>query len=406
MNTGEKKITFPKVLISGMGLWHLGHTARELEKLGSLVGVWCGSRNNSSAISEYYRLIWPYFAAQRPFGLLSYRIALKSCDFHPFSNIEEAMRWHNLIFYDFWIRRQNLPPEVNVIQGPMGSCEPMFELAIKSRRNILKVFDATNSHPTTFLGYWQRECDIYSPGYRIPMSQSARSRVNRELEMADMILCPSLFVRDTMVQNGIPSEKCFISHFGVDTSVFKPRQVLPSEPVFICVGSLCLRKGHQYLFRAFEIVKRSLPNARLICVGGIRPDFLKEWKHWRGICEHHNYMDHSILASKLASATAFVFPSLEEGFARVLSEAMAVGLPIIATYESGASTIVRDGEEGMIVAARNVDALAACMIRAANKPDENLLMGSKSFSAGIQSNTWKDYADRIYREYIRRLNFK
>lgn len=380
-----------KALIAGMASWYLGHTAREFEKIDALSGYWVSNSSRSGVSEKRYQRIWDYHLAQKLFYHL------------PFPDLEEAMRWINLPFYERWIARRSLPSETNVVQGPMGSCEGLFRLADQSGRKVLKVFDAPNSHPTNFIGYWQRECDLYAPGYRVPMCLAARSRINRELEQADMILCPSNFVRDTMVMNGIPAEKCFISHFGVDTSIFVPRADLPEVPTFVCVASICLRKGHQYLFRAFEQVKNQLPQARLICVGGVRADFKKEWKRWQGSFEHHPSLSHQEIAKLLGSSTAFVLPSLEEGFARVLSEAMACGLPIIATYETGATTVIRDGEEGLIVQVRNVKALADAMIKAATNSDLNREMGSKALRAGGESNTWADYAKRLHDEYRKRL---
>jgi len=285
----------------------------------------------------------------------------------------------------------------------MGSCEALFRLADRSGRRVLKVFDAPNSHPTTLVGYWQRECDLYAPGYRVPMCLAARSRINRELEQADLVLCPSDFVRDTMVQNGVPAEKCFISHFGVDTSIFQPRTKLPEHPLFVSVGSICLRKGHQYLFRAFADLKKSIPEARLVCVGGVRPDFHREWPRWEHLVEHHTSLSHPEVAALLSNATAFVLASVEEGFARVLSEAMACSLPVIATYETGATTVIENGREGLIVPARNPEALANAMQTLADDSSLNQQMGHAALQSGGISNTWADYARRLHDEFSNRL---
>jgi glycosyltransferase involved in cell wall biosynthesis len=381
----------PRLLTAGMNSWHLNHTAREANREDCLGGYWVGNSNSNGVPSEKYKRIWPYHLAQKIFYHL------------PFTNLEEQMRWHNLPFYDAWIGRQTLPEGVNVVQAPMGSCEALFRLANQSGKKILKVFDAPNSHPTTQFGYWQRECDLYSPGYKIPVAHWVRSKINREIEMADVVLCPSFFVRDTMILNGVPTAKCFVNHFGVDTTIFKKRETLPAPPVFISVGSLTVRKGQQYLFRAFEKVKEVLPEARLICVGNIRADFNEELKKWNGSFIHHEGVAHSDLAIMLSECTAFVLPSLEEGFARVLSEAMAAGLPIIASYESGATTVVRDGIEGFIIQPRDTEALARAMLRMAENPEENLSMGNAAYLAGGKSNTWADYTKRLLDEYSRRL---
>jgi glycosyltransferase involved in cell wall biosynthesis len=179
--------------------------------------------------------------------------------------------------------------------------------------------------------------------------------------------------------------------------VFKPREAVPRVPVFVSVGSVCLRKGHQYLFRAFAKLKASCPEARLVCIGGVRPDFLKEWPRWKDLIEHHPFLEHAAIAKLLKDATAFVLASLEEGFARVLSEAMAAGLPVIATHESGVTTVLRDGEQGIVVPVRDVERLHEAMASLAGDPALNLRMGEAARFAGAVTNTWQDYGDDLLR---------
>ncbi|MGH7975913.1 MAG: glycosyltransferase family 4 protein [Limisphaerales bacterium] len=287
-----------------------------------------------------------------------------------------------------------------MVQTIMGYATEPFDAAEKI--GALKVIDCPNSHPTTYFGFWQRECDIWCAGEKVPIPRWMYARMNRELERADLILCPSAFVRDTMLQNGISAEKCFVNPFGVDTTIFKPREQMPAKPRFICVGTICVRKGHQYLFRAFEIVKRQLPEAELVCVGDYKCDFRKEKPKWAGTFTYHPHLQHKELAALLKTGTAFVFPSQEEGFARVFSEAMAVGLPVIASHESGATTLVKDGLEGFIVRGRDPKHIAEAMIKAASDPALNQKMSEAAHQKGAVRNTWQDYGDRLLAEYERR----
>jgi len=225
------------------------------------------------------------------------------------------------------------------------------------------------------------------------------ARMTRELEQADVILCPSTFVRDSMLLNGLPAEKLFINPFGVDTSLFTKREKAPAVPTFISVGTICLRKGHHYLFRAFELLKKQVPNARLICVGEYKEDFQKEKPRWQGTFEHHVSLDRIELAALLKQCTAFVLPSVEEGFARVFMEAMAAGLPVIGTYESGAPTLVNEGVEGFIVPARRPESIAAAMLKLANDVQLAQTMGQAAYARGAEKNTWQDYGDRLMRKY-------
>jgi glycosyltransferase involved in cell wall biosynthesis len=223
--------------------------------------------------------------------------------------------------------------------------------------------------------------------------------MGRELTRADLVLCPSDFVMDTMVAHGVPASKCFISPFGVNTAVFTPRSEPPSMPRFVCVGGVGLRKGHQYLFQAFALLRRQLPKAELICVGPYKEDFRLERRKGEGTFEYYPYLTHPELAKLLHTCSGFVLASVEEGFARVLVEAMASGLPIIATYETGARTIVRDGIEGFIVPARDPEALARAMLKLAKEPTACQRMGRAAYEKIAGKNDWQAFADRLLAEF-------
>ncbi|QJE96982.1 glycosyltransferase family 4 protein [Luteolibacter luteus] len=371
----------PRVLIAAMLKWYLHHTAKAFEQRDALAGYWVSNANITGVGN--YRRIWPYHLLKKPFYHL------------PFVQLEEWTRWLFLPAYDAWLSRQAIPSACNVVMGPMGSCIPLFDLADRQERGILKVFDAPNSHPRLHAELWRRECGEFMPGYEVPFPDWVVERISREIEQADLILCPSDFVKESMVAQGVPPAKCHVRHFGVDTSIFKPREAVPESPVFVSVGSVCLRKGHQYLFRAFAKLRETFPHARLICIGGIRPDFDQEWPLWRDLIEHHPFLPQPRIAEILQGATAFVLPSVEEGFARVLSEAMAAGLPLIATHESGATTVVRNQVEGIIIPSRDIRALQDAMLLLAKDQALNRSMGEAALKAGALRNTWQDYGDNL-----------
>jgi glycosyltransferase involved in cell wall biosynthesis len=151
-------------------------------------------------------------------------------------------------------------------------------------------------------------------------------------------------------------------------------------------------------------VKKLLPDAELICVGQYKTDFRCERQRWEGSFRHISHLSHADLAALLQTCTAFVFPSQEEGFARVLSEAMAAGLPILASHQSGATTLVDDGVEGIIIRAQDPQHIADAMIRVAADPKLNQRMGEASLQKGATKNTWQDYGDRLLDAYARKLS--
>ena len=379
----------PQSLLISCGGWWLPNTARALETRDALAGIWISGKNLPAVSPQRFRRCWPYHVALKPFLHLTPQI------------------WTERAFYALfpiwraWLLRQNWPQH-EIIHAMMGFATEPFDHADKT--GALKVVDCPNSHPTSYHGYWQRECDRWCPGDRVPIPQWMFARMSRELARADMVQCPSDFVRDTMVANGVPAEKCFINPFGVDTGVFQPRTQLPDKPRFVCVGTICLRKGHQYLFRAFEQVKQRLPDAELICVGDYKQDFRRERARWENTFTHHPHLNHAEIAQLLKTCSAFVLASVEEGFARVIAEAMGAGLPIVATYETGAGTLVQDGVEGFIIRSHDPDKIAEAMIKAVADPVLNQKMGEAAHRKGAASNTWQDYGDRLLAEYQRRLN--
>jgi glycosyltransferase involved in cell wall biosynthesis len=205
-----------------------------------------------------------------------------------------------------------------------------------------------------------------------------------------------------MLLNGVPEGKVVINPMGVDTSIFLKRESVPDRIRFISVGTICVRKGFQYLFRAFEIVKRKLPDAELICAGDYKIDFRMERPKWEGTFTHHPNLPAHELAELLRTCTAFVFPSQEEGIARAQMEALACGLPVIGTHEGGATTVVDDGVEGFIVRGRDPEHIAEAMIKVALDRDLNRKMGEAAHLKGGRNNSWQDYGDRLIAEYARR----
>ena len=232
---------------------HTRPVARALQDRDALAGLWISDKNTTGIAPDNYRRCWPFHLMMKPFYHLT--------SLGP----REQMAMTLFPVWASWVRHQKTQ-SFDVAYACMGHATELFQIA--EQTNALKLVDASSSHPTSFYGFWQRECDIWCPGARVGISRKMFARANRELELADMILCPSKFVRDSMVYNGIPQSKCFLNPYGVDTSIFKPRTILPEKPRFVCVGTICLRKGHQYLFRAFEQVQKVLPDAQLVSAGG------------------------------------------------------------------------------------------------------------------------------------------
>jgi len=369
----------PSVLLVSCGNWHLPQTAKAFSERGALAGLWMTLGNHTGIPADKYRRGWPFQAAMLPF----YRLA--------------PQIWTERVFYAFlplwqsWLRTQDFPA-CNVVQAIMGYGTEPFDHAEKI--GALKVLDCPNSHPVTYRGIWQRECDLWCPGETVPIPQWMFARMTRELDRADLIIVQSNFCKESMLLNGIHPEKVVVNPMGVDTNVFTKRAEPPNKPRFVSVATICLRKGHQYLFRAWEIVRRQLPDAELICVGPYKSDFRKERKRWDGTFTHKLGFGPREIAQLLKTCSAFVFPSQEEGIGRAQIEALSCGVPVIGTHEAGTTTVITNEVEGLIVNGRDPADIAGAMIRLTTDQALNARMGEAAHRR-IAPHTWQAYGDRL-----------
>ena len=100
----------------------------------------------------------------------------------------------------------------------------------------------------------------------------------------------------------------------------------------------------------------------------------------------------------MSQADVFVLPTLDEGFAAVQLQAMACGLPLLTTTNSGGEDVLREGREGFVVPIRNPEALAEKIDWFASHPQERRAMGHSAVTASA-GFTWDRYGDEIVAAY-------
>ena len=187
----------------------------------------------------------------------------------------------------------------------------------------------------------------------------------RDLELSDRILVPSDHIALTLARYGTPREKIRVVPYAADTRRFRPDPAKRHDAActFLFAGGITQRKGIKYLLEAWRRVRR--PGWRLQLLGALPRDpgplrgYLDE-------VELLGRLAHAEVPARMAAADVFVFPSLFEGSAVVTYEALACGLPSVVTPDAG--SVVRDGIEGMIVPAGDVDRLANGMERLGTDP--------------------------------------
>jgi glycosyltransferase involved in cell wall biosynthesis len=230
--------------------------------------------------------------------------------------------------------------------------------------------------------------------------------IERELEeyaFADYICLPSTFAETTFVERGVAREKIFVVPFGVAADQFPVSQ--RPDPVFRLVhcGSLSIRKGVHYLLQAFH--ELNLPGAELWLIGPmaaeIRP-FLDQYSS--PAVKIRGTFPQAELYREYAQGSVFCLASIEEGFAMVISQAMACGLPVICTEHTAAHDLVRDGIDGFVIPIRDVHALKS---RIQELYRDRALARQMGYSARRRietAGTWDHYGERLVATYRRILH--
>jgi len=157
----------------------------------------------------------------------------------------------------------------------------------------------------------------------------------------------------------------------------------PDATVIGSVGWLTDIKGHRFLVEAVAQLKREYPHLHLVILGGgDQHDALLRQASNAGISESLHLVGHrEDVELALAGMDCFVLPSLNEGMGRALIEAMAAGLPVIASQVGGIPALIHDGENGLLVPAGDGVALAVALRRILSDPTWASTLGQNAMES-------------------------
>jgi glycosyltransferase involved in cell wall biosynthesis len=230
-------------------------------------------------------------------------------------------------------------------------------------------------------------------------SAEKHNRKDEELVRASRILVPSQYVRETLRGAGFLKAQITVVPYGAPTvkiPVERSSRSLGRKLRVIFIGSLGQRKGVSYLLDAIQqlgsSVELTLIGRR---VGECRPlDSALKVHRWIPS------LSHAEVLQELQHHDVMAFPSLFEGFGLVVLEAMACGVPVIATPNGAAPDIIHDGQDGFIVPIRDSHALAEKLELLSN---DRALLAYMSHAARrtAAQHSWQLYRERLA-EIVRR----
>jgi glycosyltransferase involved in cell wall biosynthesis len=232
-------------------------------------------------------------------------------------------------------------------------------------------------------------------GGGIQDSAAKLERKTQELELADIVVGPGSFVMDS-IPAWASDKQTVMAPFGSPTTATAQRTPAtgsaskrPLRVLF--VGSMGQRKGLGDLFEAVKLLNR--PDLELVVMGSP----LAPMDFYRSQLPNFTYeagRPHDQVLALMRSCDVFCLPSIVEGRALVMQEAMSQGLPVVITANTGGADLVQEGQTGFLVPIRSPEAIAEKLAWFLDNRDRLADMGRKA-QAHAETYTWDGYGQTV-----------
>ena len=287
-----------------------------------------------------------------------------------------------------WTLRKLLPFAVDTAAVNSAAAKFGLESVAKSTYACSKAFVWAQQHPNKYdhvLAYWGNYAAtcayIYHrlSGAKNPFSIFLHATADlyrnpiymrRKLLHADQIITCSDFNRDFIAQS-FPDisdrikSKIYVHYHGMNFSDMPMTVVKPTHNRLVAVGRFVKLKGFDYLLRAVHLLKSRGTAVDVELIGdGSEAENLRSLAHELGIEDSIKFAgwlpaDH--VPAAISRATILVHPSLEDGVPNVIKEAMAVGIPVVASNIAGIPEMLDNGKNGILIPPKRLDLLVSAI---------------------------------------------
>lgn len=222
---------------------------------------------------------------------------------------------------------------------------------------------------------------------------------------ASACIAVSLDMQKQLITLGCPQEKVSYIPYGIDVELFHPDSVIQKKLQWLACGRFVQKKSPKSSIQAFVKVLDIFPEAQLHMIGDgelldecralVNEKSLNENVQFLGVLSQHE------IASEMKKSIGFVQHSIKtkdndsEGTPLSVLEAMASGLPVIATRHAGIVDVVVENKAGILVEEGNIDAMANAMIELMNHSDRAKNMGKFGRETVLQTFTYQRYIDEL-----------
>ena len=300
--------------------------------------------------------------------------------------------------FDDWTARQlSEASEAGVVYAYEDAAEATFRAATKL--GWKKAYDLPIAYWETSRRLLEEEAQRW-PSWEPTLigtrdSAAKLERKTRELSMADLVVVPSRFVAESLPAATREGQRVVIAPFGsppVVGGASAPAMRSAGEPLRVLfAGALSQRKGLADLFAAIRLLARR--DVQLVVMGTPVAD-LAFYRRELSDFVYEPPRPHEDVLALMRTCDVFCLPSIVEGRALVVQEALSCGLPAIITRNTGADDVVEDGVNGFVVPIR-APAIIAEKIAWFAEHRETLPRWSAAACAAAARFTWKNYGATI-----------
>ena len=374
-------------IASFIGGIHLFELARELDKLGALGRYYTAMPSFKvtgvarSRVATHPIVLLPHFALQRA----------------RLQRFQSRLNWTTTEAFDRWLSRSQGPCDVFHVASSYGlramrqakACYGSWTVCDRGSTHI-RVQDELLREETARTG---------EPAP--PTDPRFIEKEEAEYDEADAIFVPSTFARQSFLHAGIDPRKVVAIPIGIRLEEFFPVPKRDDTFRVLCVAMLSVRKGIGYLLEAMS--QLALPNSEVVLRGTLLPESRGILSRYEGQFRLQPALPRARMRDLYSQASVFVLPSIEDGFGQVIVQAMACGIPVITTTNTGGPDVITDGKDGFIVPIRDSRAIAERLEHLYRHPDAREAMGHAALETVRTWNGWERYTNQVLSTYNQRL---
>ena len=369
-------------IASFIGGIHLSELARELDTRGVL--------------GRYYTAMPSFKVKGIPHGRLATRPVVLAPHYAlqlaRLPHLQSCINWTTTEAFDRWLSRRQVPCDVFHVASSYG----LRAMRRARSSGAWVVCDRGSSHIRVQDELMREETAL--TGVETPATDPRFvDKEEAEYEEADAIFVPSTFARQSFLQAGIEPRKVVAIPIGIRLEEFYPVPKRDDTFRVLCVAMVSVRKGIGYLLDAMS--QLALPNSELVLRGTIVPESHRILAPYEGQFRIQPPLSRPQMRDLYSQASVLVLPSIEDGFGQVIVQAMACGVPVITTTNTGGPDVITDGKDGFIVPIRDSRAIAERLDYLYCNPDARAAMGRAALETVRTWNGWERYTSQVLNTY-------